>query len=355
MIVDDSVVIRGALSHFLGSQPDIRIVGIARNGRDALNKVALAQPDVLILDIEMPEMDGLELLRALQGQHKRIAVLIFSSHTKRGARVTIEALSLWAYDYVLKPSTMNGETAEAVKHTLLSKLRELVSSRIKTPLRPDVRSNRPIAAQRLTDHPIDLRTDDEHRVDAVAIAASTGGPKALMNIMSLLPPTLSVPILIVQHMPPIFTLQLAKSLSKVCQLHICEASHNIPVESGCVYIAPGGHHLGLTQTRGGQVRTRIHDAPPENQCRPAADVLFRDVATVYGQRALGVVLTGMGRDGTVGCRALSTAGGAVVVQDRATSTVWSMPGHVAASGTANAVVPLDDIAAQIVRRARGPR
>ena len=351
MIVDDSVVIRGAVSRILGHEEDMRVVGLARDGREALERLPLLAPDVLVLDIEMPEVDGLEVLRALRARESRVRVLVFSSYTRRGAQVTIEALSLWAHDYVLKPSTLGGQGVDDIGVDLVCKIRALVARgtrRVRAPTEPPERSSE----GRWRDGVVDLRAPGDQRIDVVAIAASTGGPKALMAVLSSLPQSLPVPIAIVQHMPPRFTAQLAKSLDRRCALAVCEGRAGDLLAAGTVYLAPGGRHLGVGRRRDGRVELRIHDRPPEHGCRPAADVLFRDVAAVYGRRASAVVLTGMGSDGTAGCRAIVAAGGEAIVQDRATSVIWSMPGHVATSGLACAVLPLSAIAAHLVARTR---
>ena len=346
MVVDDSIVTRGALSRILGPQSDIRLVGNARNGREALERLLRLQPDVIVLDIEMPEMDGLQVLRVLREQQNPARILIFSAHTSRGAEVTIDALRLWAHDYILKPSTMGGASADRVAELLVSKIRALAgrpSSR--THARTEVPE--PLPGTLFHDRVITLRPVMPQRVSVVAIAASTGGPKALMAILTALPSSIRVPILIVQHMPPMFTAQLAASLARHSEISICEGADGQILASGTAYIAPGGYHMGITRTSNGQVAVRIHDSPLENACRPAADVLFRDVAAVYGENSLAVVLTGMGRDGLAGARVIVAAGGNVIAQDSATSVVWSMPGHVATTGLACAVLPLLHIGSHI--------
>lgn len=350
MIADDSVVIRGALSRILGNQPDMRVVGNARNGRQTLERIEVLRPDILVLDIEMPELDGLQVLQALRHKNLPVKVLIFSSHTTRGARVTVDALSLWAHDYVLKPST-TGLDANATAEILITKIRTLAYMPERTSRLPGEHLS-PAAESPSPQRNMALWPLTARRVDVVAIAASTGGPKALTELLAGLPASLRTPVLIVQHMPPEFTRQLAVSLDRRSPLDVCQGEQGDRIAPGRVYLAPGGHHMGLRQTVLGEVILHLHDGPPENQCRPAADVLFRDVATIYGKGALGVVLTGMGRDGLAGAHALVAAGGCVLAQDRATSVVWGMPGQVASNGLARAILPLADIPGRIAAMVR---
>lgn len=346
LIVDDSVVIRRLLSDILAQDPEIEVAGIAPNGKIALAKLPQVNPDLVTLDIEMPEMDGLETLTALRKTYAKLPVIMFSTLTERGAGATLEALSRGATDYVTKPANIGSVAAgiQNVRQQLIPKIKALCPG-ILTPPSAVLPVSGPLPAVA----PI-RRTAIAHRCDAVVMGSSTGGPQALAAVLSKLPHDFPVPIVVVQHMPPVFTLHLARRLNDECPLEVVESRGNETVRPGQVLIAPGGFHLELRR-QGNDVRTMLHDGPPENSCRPAVDVLFRSAASVYGSACLGVVLTGMGQDGLRGAQHLIQTGGEVIAQDEATSVVWGMPRAVAQAGCARSILPLSQISSELVRAA----
>ena len=335
LIVDDAPLIRRIIVEALATDPSIEVVGEAEDGRTALLRIAQVKPDVVTLDVELPGMNGLETLREIRKRNPLLPVIMFSAFTERGAADTLEALHSGASDYVTKPASAGGRAAarERICQDLIPKIRSLC--RVAAPGGPKPFSMRP------------LGTPTRARV--VAIALSTGGPSALPVILSNLPADFPAPILVVQHMPSLFTRMLAERLAGQTPLTVIEASDGQPVLAGTVYVAPGDAHLTVSR-RGADVVTAIGHGAPEHGRRPAADVLFRSVADTYGVHALGVVLTGMGEDGRDGSSLIARAGGRVIAQDEATSTVWEMPGRVVEAGLADAVLPIGDMAAEIVRR-----
>lgn len=346
LIVDDSVVVRRLVARVLEEDPDIEVVGVAANGRIALAKIAQLQPDVVTLDIEMPELDGLATLAELRPRWPRLPVIMFSTLTERGAEATLEALSLGASDYVTKPTGLHNaaEAMATVQAELVPRIKALhgrrVLSRMPQSPAPKVEARPAVSTP---------ARPANARVDVVAIGVSTGGPNALAELLPAIPGTLPVPIVIVQHMPPVFTRMLANRLDGRCALKVIEAEGGELLLPRRVHIAAGGQHLTLAR-QGTSVVTVPTDDPPENSCRPAVDVLFRSVAALYGPSVLSVVLTGMGQDGLRGAEVIRVAGGQVLVQDEASSVVWGMPGFVARAGLADAVLPLDALAAEITRR-----
>ena len=348
LVVDDTVVVRRLVSDVLEADPDVTVAATAPNGRVALQKVPLVAPDVVVLDVEMPVMDGLETLRALRATRPDLPVIMFSSLTERGASTTLDALALGARDYVAKPTNAGGIAgAQAqVRDELVPRVKALGRRRSPaTPAAPPPRAE---------NHAGGAGRGAPARVDAVVVGVSTGGPNALAEVLPALPADLPVPVLVVQHMPPLFTRSLADRLDRASALAVREASDGDVAAPGAVWIAPGGRHLDVVR-EGGAVRLRTHEGPPENNCRPAVDVLFRSAAAVWGRHALGVVLTGMGHDGAAGAGDLARAGARVVAQDEATSVVWGMPGAVVRAGLADAVVPLGRVAAEVAARvARRP-
>ena len=347
LVVDDSVVVRRIVGDALAQAPGIEVAGTAANGRIALAKLDQVNPDLVTLDVEMPELDGLDTLVEIRKRRPRLPVIMFSTRTERGAAITIEALSRGASDYVTKPANVGGVTAaiEAVRTELVPKIK-LLCPRLEpatspAPPRPLDDPGGAAAPARGT-----WRPSSPPRV--LTIGASTGGPNALTEVLTHLPADLPVPVVVVQHMPPLFTSLLADRLTKVSPLTVAEGVAGARLEPGRVFIAPGSHHMVVEQT-GDQIRLGIHDGPPENSCRPAVDVLFRSVAEVYGAATLAVVLTGMGEDGLRGARQIHAAGGRILAQDEATSVVWGMPGAVTRAGVVDRVLPLDAVAPEIVR------
>ena len=346
LLVDDAVVVRKVLSKAIAEDPALEVVATAPNGRIGLAKFTATKPDIVLLDIEMPEMDGLETVRELRKLDSRVPIIMFSSLTERGAAVTLEALALGATDYATKPSNVDGAaTFDAVTRELIPKIRALchlpflhgnVQSNVSTPTilpvaRPALNPSRLLSPAKI-----------------VVIGVSTGGPDALAHVLPLLPATFPVPVLIAQHMPAIFTSMLAARLSAKSAFPVRECVSGDPVAPGCAIVAPGDFHM-VVQKENGTISLRTHQGPRENFCRPSVDVLFRSVASVYEDRTLAVVLTGMGQDGLKGCELLRSAGARICVQDEASSVVWGMPGFVAKAGLADKILPLDQIAAEIVR------
>jgi two-component system chemotaxis response regulator CheB len=356
LVVDDSVVFRRLVSETLTSDPAIEVVGTAANGRIALQKIPQVNPDLVTLDVEMPEMDGLQALAELRKTWPRLPVIMFSSHTERGAAETLDALALGATDYFTKPSSVGGLDAalEVLRTQLIPEIKALCAGVTNAPPPPGSRPSSLGAAQPAAPRP--SRAHLATRVEAVLIASSTGGPNALAAVFAALPGDLPVPILIVQHMPPTFTKLLAERLTAEHRVPVEEGASGTLLQPGRAWIAPGDYHM-ITVRDGTQVRLLIHQDPPENSCRPAADVLFRAAARTFGNGCLAVVLTGMGQDGLRGCEHVREAGGQILAQDEATSVVWGMPGYVAKAGLADRVLPLSLIGPEIVERIRrtGPR
>lgn len=361
LLVDDSAVIRRLLTDVLSNDPVLEIADTAANGRIALAKLASVKPDIVILDVEMPEMDGLETLTELRKRQPRLPVIMFSSITERGAAVTLEALGLGANDYVTKPSNTGNMSVS------LQRVRDELIPRIKTfcrqrpaliPAPPRATPERAPAPKPLLKPaatPIAAAAPRlRQRVDILVIGVSTGGPNALAVLLPQLPAQFPVPIVIVQHMPPIFTRLLAERLAAQSALTIAEGAAGDVLRPGQVWLAPGGSHMAL-ERQGTQVRLRLNQDAPENSCRPAVDVLFRSVAETYRGNTLAVILTGMGNDGLKGCEAIRKAGGQILVQDEASSVVWGMPGFVAKAGLADAQIALPHLAGEILARVRAAR
>jgi two-component system, chemotaxis family, protein-glutamate methylesterase/glutaminase len=343
VLVDDSVVIRRVLHDLLSAEPEIEVVATAPNGKIGLDKIRATRPDIVILDIEMPVMDGLTTLKQLRHEFPRLPVLMFSTLTTRGGSATLDALALGATDYLTKPETIGGRehAIESIRAEMVPKIKVLgrVPSARPRPASP-LRAVAPVPAPRAA---------GTGRIDVVAVAVSTGGPRALQDIVPRLPAHLPVPMVMVQHMPPVFTGLLAERLDRAAAIHVVEAEDGMHLEAGTLYIAPGGRHLVVKASPRGVV-TELNDEVPENSCRPSADPLFRSVVRAYGAHTLGVVLTGMGSDGCKGAEAIVQAGGEVIAQDEASSVVWGMPGAVVHHGLASAVVPLGRVVDEIVAR-----
>ncbi len=343
LIVDDSVVVRQLVSKVLSEDPAIEVAGTAPNGHIALARIPQVKPDLVTLDLEMPEMGGMETLDGIRRLHPRLPVIMLSAYTEHGARETLMALSRGAQDYLTKPSGL-GTEARALEHVrdgLVPKIKALCHDAAGAAAYPAIPFPKeipaPEAAERLG------------RADVLVIGTSTGGPNALAVLLPALPADFPLPVLIVQHMPPIFTRSLAERLTSISKITVEEAVPGEAPRPGHAWIAPGDFHL-LLRRDGHSVRIETNQDTPVNSCRPSADVLFRSAAEAYGPGALAVVMTGMGRDGLEGCRAIRDKGGQVLAQDSPTSVVWGMPGFVAQAGLAQRVLPLEDIGAEVLRR-----
>ena len=350
LVVDDSAVMRQLITRMLTGQRDLDIVGTARNGNDALVKIEQLRPDLVTLDIEMPELDGLGALRLIQQRFPETRVIMCSSLTERGAAVTMDALLAGADDYVTKAHS--GEMAEGaynvLKDSLIRKIRQLF--RRKEPIAAESIITDPRPA-RLVNAPIKQPTvypGVKPTPKVLAIGVSTGGPSALAELLPLIPAGFPLPIAIVQHMPPLFTHLLAERLTKLSSLSVVEAKQGTRMETGQAIIAPGDYHMRLIRKES-NIRVELNQDPQENSCRPAVDVLFRSVAEAYGGSAIALVLTGMGQDGLLGVRVLKDLKASVIVQDYETSVVWGMPGAIANAGLADAVLPLNKIVPAILR------
>ncbi|WP_217494446.1 protein-glutamate methylesterase/protein-glutamine glutaminase [Nibricoccus aquaticus] len=347
LIVDDAVVMRRLLTEALKRDPRIEVVGTAPNGRIALQKIPQVNPDLVTLDMEMPDLDGLSTLRELRRTHPKLPVIMFSALTQRGAVSTLDALAAGADDYVTKPVESSDLAAciAQLEAELLPKIhahcRALTTRVQPAPPTANARTTPPFAG-----HP--------RSFDLLCIGTSTGGPNALAELFQKLTAPLPVPVAIVQHMPPMFTKLLADRLNNIPgHLRCHEAADAEPMLPGHAYLAPGGRHLAIKRQLDGTFVTQLTDTPPENSCRPAVDVLFRTAAETNAH-ILAVVMTGMGSDGLHGARLIAARGGRILVQDEASSVVWGMPGAIAQAGLANTVKPIPELAFEIVRRLGSP-
>jgi len=372
LVVDDSVVIRKVLCAALAGDPAIEVVGTAADGRIALAKLAQLKPDLVTLDVEMPGLSGLETIPEIRKLYPKLPIVMFSTLTERGASSTLDALSLGASDYVTKPSNSGSLelTIEKIRRDLLPKIKALsgrvaMPEKLPPPPSPVTKNglavmiphaNLPLAplVASVAASPAAMLPRHSGPIDILAIGASTGGPNALADVLSAIPSDFPVPIVIVQHMPPLFTRTLAERLGKKSVIHVCEGRPGIKLHAGEAWIAPGDYHMTVRR-HGREVTLAMNQGPAENSCRPAVDVLFRSVAEVFGASTLAVVLTGMGSDGVAGCEAVRRRGGRVFVQDEASSVVWGMPGQVAAAGWADAIYPLRAMAAEVDRSIRASR
>jgi two-component system chemotaxis response regulator CheB len=345
LVVDDSVVIRKVLCDVLATDPAVQVAGIASDGRIALARIAQLNPDLITLDVEMPNMSGLETIVEIRKHHPKLPIIMFSTLTERGASTTLDALALGASDYVTKPSNTGSldVTMARIKQDLLPKIKGLCGrpQLSKIPNATPV-SQKGIAARAAPPPPA-------VRVDVLAIGTSTGGPNALAELLPAIPGNFPIPIVIVQHMPPLFTRMLAERLNKQSAIDVHEGEPGKILEPGHAWIAPGDYHMTVERHANG-VRLAVNQEPPENSCRPAVDVLFRSVAATFGPNTLAVVLTGMGADGVLGSQMVRERGGRVYAQDEASSVVWGMPGQVAAAGLSDGTYALNSMAGEIIRR-----
>lgn len=346
MVVDDSAVIRGLLTRSLEADPEVEVLASASNGEMALNALSRHDVEIVILDIEMPVMDGLTALPKLLAAKPGLKVIIASTLTRRGADISMRALAAGAADYLTKPGASALTSADEFKRELLAKVKALGQARrraagLEAP-HPMARGAEPAFEPAPQRRVIALRPSAREVPEIVAIGSSTGGPQALFRVMSALKGQLKQPILITQHMPATFTTILAEHIARASGYAAAEGVDGEPVRGGRVYVAPGDFHMTVHVERGEKL-VRLLKTPPENFCRPSVDPMLRSLAAAYGGRVLTLILTGMGHDGLGGGRAVVEAGGTVIAQDEASSVVWGMPGAVAMAGLCSAVLPLDEI------------
>jgi two-component system chemotaxis response regulator CheB len=349
MIVDDSVVVRRVVSGVLSDDPALEVVGYAVNGRVALVKLPLLDPDIVILDLEMPEMDGLEALAEIRRIRPHLPVIMYSSLTQRGAVATLDALALGASDYLTKPSGVESpdHAIRRIRDELIPKVKTFCGPLLSRPafsaspspalarMRAAALSAVPVFPAPPQSPPPPARSGVFKKVEVVAIGTSTGGPNALAQVLPAFPADFPVPVVIVQHMPPIFTKMLADRLSTKSAIRVCEAAHGEPLLPGRAYVAPGNYHMHVVRDHG-HVRVLLDQGPQENSCRPAVDVLFRTTAAAFPGGTLAVILTGIGQDGLRGCEKVREA--------------WGMPGCVVKAGLSDRVLPLDLIGQAVVSR-----
>lgn len=377
MLVDDAVVVRHILKDTLSKDADLSIVGTAIDGADALEKIPTLNPQVVVLDVEMPKMDGIETLAVIRKRWPEIKVIMFSTLTSRGAAATMDALMLGAHDYVTKPANVGSVAAaiDQINSELAPRIKALVNriapnaatafhaapkpaspntqNAPATPRAPKTHSAStpatPVASSPAASAPTSPRSPRSGKIQCIAIAVSTGGPNALADLLPRLPQDLAAPIVIVQHIPAMFSKALADRLDAKAPLHVREGLQGEELQPGDAWVAPGDYHM-MVRRDGTAVTLDLNQGPPENSCRPAADVLFRSVASTFGANVLGVVLTGMGSDGAKGAQTIVNAGGRIIAQDEASSVVWGMPGAVVQAGLVDGTYSLDRIASEIIAR-----
>jgi two-component system chemotaxis response regulator CheB len=362
MLVDDAVVVRGLFARWVEAEPDLEVVATLRTGRDAVNQLERVDPDVVVLDVDMPELDGIAALPLLLEKKRDLVVIMASTLTRRNAEISLRALSLGAADYIPKPGSNREVSAStAFRRDLIEKIRQLglrakrlrhgIKARVSRPAKSApsiVPATEEIAPLRLRQMPL-----TPPRV--LVIGASTGGPQALNRLVVQIDTVIQrAPVLITQHMPPTFTAVLAEHLARVSKFPVREASDGEEVNAGAIYLAPGGKHMKV-ERRDGTAVIAIDDGPMVNFCKPAVDPLFASAAQVWGNKVLALVLTGMGSDGLAGAKEIVAAGGHVIAQDEETSVVWGMPGQVTNAGLCSAVLPLPEIGGRITRLFTGER
>jgi two-component system, chemotaxis family, protein-glutamate methylesterase/glutaminase len=366
MLVDDSVVIRGMISRWLGSEPDIVVAASLRTGLEAVNQVERINPDIAVLDIEMPDLDGISALPLLLAKKRNLIVIMVSTLTRRNAEISFKALSLGASDYIPKPeSTREPTAAETFRHDLVQKIRYLgakvrrsspaTATPSLVPVPDRVRETVLRAPTAVASAPMLRRSFSPQNPRVLLIGSSTGGPQALMSVVADIGPVIDrFPVLITQHMPPTFTTILAEHLARASNRPAREAVDGEAVKAGHIYLAPGGRHMRVVR-QGMEAVIALDDGPPVNFCKPAVDPLFASAIDVWQGSILALILTGMGSDGMRGGKDIVAAGGSVIAQDEATSVVWGMPGAAASAGICAAVLPLNQIAPKLVRLFSGDR
>ena len=347
LVVDDSALVRKVVGDALNGEADMEVVGVAANGKIALEKLEFLKPDVVVLDLEMPEMDGLTTLKRLRKEFRHLPVVVFSTLSERGAKITLDALSAGASDYLCKPSgTGSLAASKDILHNVLApKLRALALREMANNVQATKQGKPAVASPVASLQP---RGANHEPVDIVCIGSSAGGPQALAEVIPKLPGSLGVPVLIVQHMPPLFTKFLAERLAQTAKLKVVEAEDGMGIQAGTVYVARGGQHMRVA-SRAGRALLTLDEGELENGCRPAVDPLFRSAAAQYGRRRLAVVMTGMGSDGTRGAREVQAAGGRIWAQDEQSSTIWGMAGSIVKAGLADRVFKLSSFPEDLSR------
>jgi two-component system chemotaxis response regulator CheB len=357
MVVDDSAVIRAFITRALSADPGIAVTVSASNGRMAIDTLARNPVDLIVLDIEMPVMDGLTALPELLAKQPGVKVIVASTLTARNADISMEALRAGAADYILKPGRETIQSADSFNRELVAKVKSLCPRPTGVrPAEPIVGRTAPVMPPAskpvaVTTRPVTASLPP----DLIVIGSSTGGPQALFKLLGELKGRIHQPVLITQHMPATFTSLFAEHINRTTGFAACEAKDGQVIEGGKVYVAPGDYHMRVVQRDDGKRMLTLDQSPPVNFCRPSVDPLFQSASALLGSRVLAVVLTGMGQDGLDGARQLVNAGGTLIAQDEATSVVWGMPGAVAKAGLCNMILPLGEIAASVVRVAGGGR
>lgn len=361
MLVDDAVVVRGLFARWVESEPDLDLVATLRTGREAVNQLERVNPDVVVLDVDMPDLDGIAALPLLLEKKRNLVVIMASTLTRRNAEISLRALSLGAADYIPKPaSNREVSAATAFRRDLIEKIRQLGqrARRLRSAV-PPTRTAPSIVPQPVEEialpPSVKLRPMPTTPPHVLLIGASTGGPRALNDLIAKIGGVLQrAPVLITQHMPATFTAVLAEHLARIANCPVREAVDGEQVNAGVIYLAPGGKHMKVTRRDGAAV-ILIEDGPMVNFCKPAVDPMFSSAAEVWGNKVLALVLTGMGSDGLAGAKSIVAAGGHVLAQDEATSVVWGMPGQVTNAGLCSAVMPLPEMAAKLTRLFTGER
>lgn len=338
LIVDDAAAIRHIVAAVLAEDDDIKVVGTASNGQIALDKLDDLKPDIVILDVEMPNLNGLDTLKIIRKNNPNLPVIMFSAHTESGASITLNALAAGANDYVTKPSGAKStkEALSQLKSSLIPRLKQLCN-KVQT-------TKQGSSSYKLR------RTPKHNKLEIIVIGISTGGPNALLKLIPLFPEHFHIPIVIVQHMPPMFTKLLAERLNQQSHLSVQEATSEQELRPGAVLIAPGNFHLTLKRKET-SILTELNQNPPVHSCRPAVDPLFLSAASIFGKHTLGIVMTGMGSDGCNGSQEIIRQGGEIYAQDEASSVVWGMPGAVVKAEFASKILPLNDLAKAVINRA----
>ncbi len=352
LVVDDTVVYRKTVSDILAEIPGVEVVGTANNGKIAMMKIASLKPDLLTLDIEMPEMNGLDVLRAIRTEAPDVGAIVLSTLTHKGGDLTIKALELGAFDYITKPETGSiEESKQAIKKVLALLLKSYSRHLEMKKILRGGNYNKKYQSADMPSRSISSTVTREIRkskAEIIGIGVSTGGPKALTVMMPKIPVNINVPILIVQHMPPLFTSSLAKSLDAHCSIEVKEAEDGEVLRPNVAFIAPGGKQMKVVASADGLNRIlRITDDPPENSCKPSVDYLFRSIAEHYVGRSAGVIMTGMGSDGTQGLRMMKRNGSLIIAQDEPTCVVFGMPKKPIDEGIVDVIAPLDRLADEI--------